>query len=118
MPTIMLVKAEDAPVPDGPGKWLQFETVTLVNHDHRFGKLEIPEAGKFFHILVLDRTKDDEDMREYLEPVEDTSDPENPVMLKRRRLSIDPEAAIATRVKAERSLTINFAELKAATISH
>jgi len=114
----MLVKAEDAPVPDSPGKWLQFETVALLKHDHRFGRLEVTEAGKFFHVLVEDRNKEDTDMLEYLEPLEDKSDPENPVMLKRRRLSIDPNADIAVTVKTQRSIAINFASLKAATISH
>ena len=49
MPAVMLVKANDSPVPDSPGKWLAGEIVAITEQDHIYGWLEFPQnfLGEF-----------------------------------------------------------------------
>jgi hypothetical protein len=42
MPSILVLRAADNPVPDSPGKWLAGEVVTNVADDHTFGFKEMP----------------------------------------------------------------------------
>ena len=53
---ILLVKVQDNAVPDTPGKWRAGEIVAAFPDTHVFGGAELPEAGKFYHILVTDKT--------------------------------------------------------------
>ena len=49
MPAVMLVKANDNPVSDSPGKWLAGEIVAVTEQDHIYGWLEFPQnfQGQF-----------------------------------------------------------------------
>lgn len=62
---ILLCKTADNPVPESPGKWRAGEIVAAVADDHVFGAQEVPEAGKFYHITVTDKTL--EQVQSYLQ---------------------------------------------------
>jgi len=53
---ILLVKVASSDVPDAPGRWRSGEVVGVFPDDHVFGGKEVPEAGKFYHVGVTDRT--------------------------------------------------------------
>jgi hypothetical protein len=42
---ILLVKQNDNPVPESPGKWRQGEIVGVFADDHVFGGAEVPGGG-------------------------------------------------------------------------
>ena len=62
---ILLCKTADNPVPESPGKWRAGEVVAAVADDHQFAAQEVPEAGKFYHITVTDKTL--AEVQEYLQ---------------------------------------------------
>ena len=109
----MLVKAGDAPVPPSGGRWLDLETVVLVKEDHQFGRLEIPSAGKFYHVTITDRDLDSPDMQAYMEEVMDGEE-----LIKRRRLSLNPAAPVTLDLKSEGTAVWTFSVLQSATVSY
>jgi hypothetical protein len=116
MPCIMMIKKGDAPVPNSGGKWLDFQTVAIVDDTHVFGSLE--SAGdRFYHLTVSDRTKSDVDMQAYLEPKYQQDNPANP-MTYRRKLQINPAATIAVTMDGAGSAVADFATLQAATVAN
>ena len=120
MPVLMLVKANDSPVPDSPGKWLDMETVATVDTDHVLGNGEFTpqNGGGFYHVTVTDRVKEDADILQYLEPVWDKTDPDNWVMLKRRNLVLDPNNPVILPMKepaGSGAVQVDFVTLQGAT---
>ena len=120
MPCLLLVKANDSPVPDSPGKWLDMQTVAVVDVDHVLGSGEATpqNGGGFYHVTVSDRLKGDADIQQYLEPLEDTTDPENPVLLARRKLYLDPNNPIIQPLEdptGTGAVTVSYAVLEAST---
>ena len=113
MGCVILVKAGDAPVPPSGGRWLDLESVAIVNEGHRFGRLEIPSAGKFYHVAITDRDRDSLDMQAYLEPVMAGED-----MIKRRRLSLNPAAPITLDLKSGGTASWDFNTLQSVTVSY
>jgi hypothetical protein len=120
MPCLMLVKAGDAPVLPSGGRWLDMEVVTVVDVGHVLGSGELTpqNGGGFYHVTVTDRVKDDPAILQYLEPVYDNTDPQNPVMLKRRNLYLDPANPVIVPMEDPQgtgAIAIDFITLVSAT---
>ena len=120
MACLLLVKANDSPVPDSPGKWLDMQTVAVVDVDHVLGSGELTpqNGGGFYHVTVSDRLKGDADIQQYLEPLEDTTDPENPVLLARRKLYLDPNNPVIVPLPAPGgtgAVEVSYTTLQSAT---
>jgi len=54
---ILLIKRDDNPVPESPGKWRAGEVVAVVEDGHTFGSEEVPAAGNFLHLQITDKTQ-------------------------------------------------------------
>jgi hypothetical protein len=120
MPCLMLVKAGDSPVPPSGGRWLNMEVVAVVDVGQPLGNGEFTpqNGGGFYHVTVSDRDKEDLAILQYLEPVWDNTDPENPVMLKRRNLYLDPSNPIILPMEdpqGDGSIEVTFTTLVSAT---
>lgn len=122
MPCLLLVKAGDAPVPPSGGRWLNFETVAVVEVDHELGLLEqTPQnGGGFYHVTVTDRPTQHPEIQQYIESVWDKTDPDNWVMLKRRNLYLDPNNPVINPLEDPQgtgAVTVTYATLESATES-
>ena len=64
MPTL-LIKVSDGVHPDPAKRWLALEVVEAFPDGWEFGDMEVPEAGRFYHIHVNDRTY--EQVKDYVQ---------------------------------------------------